>query len=396
MNALRFALKQAVRNVWGFGLVVLFATLAGLSFLLGEQLQTQTEKQLIKNISGVDIVVGAKGSPLQLILSTLFFMDNPTGNIPAGVAKQYARNPMVESVLPLALGNSYQGHRLVGSDTAFLSFYHAEIASGTVYQAPFELVIGAQVASQRGLNLGDEVVTQHGMSQAAAEHHHDAHPYLVKGILEPCNCPADNVLFTAVQSITDAHSHGHNHDSEQEITALLLRCKNALSKLQLPRTINENTTLQAAIPSIEVDRLLGLTSGAFQALGFFSGLFYLVCVLAMVAAFMSRFKERQRDAVLLRLEGYSSGQVQRLILTEALLMIAVAVLCIAVFYPCLSWILENGVLAGYGLQLALWPEILSLFACVGGLLVAALISWFILWLRFRKMSIQEVLAREAY
>src|SRR5690606_5156032 len=124
----------------------------------------QIEDQLENNSRGIDLVVGAKGSPIQLILSSIYHMDNPTGNISLADARKLAANPMVRLAVPLSLGDNYRGHRMVGTDSTFLQLYGLELAEGRLWNDDFEAVIGADVARKNGLKIGDNLYGSHGLS----------------------------------------------------------------------------------------------------------------------------------------------------------------------------------------------------------------------------------------
>src|SRR5690606_21390013 len=159
----------------------------------------QIEEQLGNNSRGIDLVVGAKGSPIQLILSSIYHMDNPTGNISLSEAQKLAANPMVRLAVPLSLGDNYKGHRIVGTDSTFLHLYELELAEGRIWQDDFETVIGADVARKNNLNIGDSIYGSHGLSSEG--HAHDEHPYVVTGILKPGHHVVDGLIMANLASV---------------------------------------------------------------------------------------------------------------------------------------------------------------------------------------------------
>ena len=125
----------------------------------------QLENGAMKDANGIDMVVGAKGSPLQLILSSIYHIDIPTGNIPAAAQAQLAANPLVAEAIPLALGDSYQGYRIVGSTADYIRHYGGQAASGVPFGGSMQVVLGAEVARRTGIALGARFAGSHGLDR---------------------------------------------------------------------------------------------------------------------------------------------------------------------------------------------------------------------------------------
>src|SRR5690606_32554707 len=164
----------------------------------------------------IDLVVGAKGSPLQLILSSLYHVDNPTGNISLHEAQKLATNPFIELAVPISLGDNFKGHRLIGTDSSYLELYDLTIKEGVIWNKPFEALIGSAVASKQGLKIGDTFHTAHGLS--AEGHVHDEHPFLITGILQQSGSIVDNLILCNLESVWDVHGihHETNHDEKED------------------------------------------------------------------------------------------------------------------------------------------------------------------------------------
>lgn len=175
--------------------------------LLGSQLQGNLQR----DADGFDLVVGAKGSPLQLILSSVYHVDVPTGNIDLADARRWVRHRLVSEAIPLALGDSYRGFRIVGTEQSYPASYAAELAAGRLWQAPLEAVLGASTARQTGLEVGDAFVGAHGL--APGGHGHENDPYRVVGILDATDTVLDRLVLTSVQSVWQLHDSGA-HDAE--------------------------------------------------------------------------------------------------------------------------------------------------------------------------------------
>ena len=218
MNTLQLVWKN-ISQQWGSTLLSIILTAFGVAILCTVYITSDTfEKQLDNNSKQVDLVVGAKGSPLQLILSSLYHVDNPTGNILLSDAETLQENPLIEMAVPISLGDNFKGHRIVGTDTSFLSLYDLSFAEGRVWNKSYEVVIGSETARKRNLKLGDKIHGAHGLAENA--HIHDQHPFTIVGILKPSGSVVDNLLLSNLESVWDVHNIAHDehdhHDHEGE------------------------------------------------------------------------------------------------------------------------------------------------------------------------------------
>jgi len=221
MNILRIAWKN-IRHNPATSILGILLTAFGTGILCVLLLTShQIEEQLDSNSRGIDLVVGAKGSPIQLILSSIYHMDNPTGNIRLSEAQQLAANPMVKLAVPLSLGDNYRGHRIVGTDSTFLQLYGMELAEGRIWQGDFEAAVGAEVARKHQLKIGDKIYGAHGLSSEG--HAHDEHPYTITGIFKPAQHIVDRLVLTNLASVwrmhgdhADEDEHDHEHGEGHE------------------------------------------------------------------------------------------------------------------------------------------------------------------------------------
>ncbi|MDG3440124.1 ABC transporter permease [Nitrospirillum amazonense] len=293
---------------------------------------TQVQDRLAKDAAGVDLVVGAKGSPLQLILSALYQIDIPTGNIPLSQAQALASDPLVAQAVPLALGDSFRGYRIVGTDPAFVALRHAQVATGRLWQAPMEATVGAQVARAAGLKVGDQFNGNHGLSAGGAVH--EGMPYTVVGILAPTGGVVDRLVLTPIDSVWavhDAHHHHHDGDAEEheqgtqppperEVTSVLLRYRSPIAAALLPRRINTGSAMQAASPAAEMTRLLSLVGIGTDTVRGFGLLLVASSALSIFVALYNATQARRYDLAVMRALGATRMRVSCLLLTEALAM----------------------------------------------------------------------------
>ena len=334
--------------------IVLFALGTGLISLL-LLLNTQLQEKFDKNLAGIDLIIGAKGSPLQLILSSMYHVDAPTGNISIGDAKAFLRpgHPFIETAVPLSLGDSYRGYRIVGTTLDFPALYNADSLEGRFWESPFEAVAGAVVAEKLGLKLGDTFQSSHGFVMDDNLVHDDAEAFKVVGILEPTGAVIDQLILTATESIWavhDSHDHGddedhdhgegedHDHAHENDtgeivplhervdksITSILLSFKGRnIQTLNMQRSINENTNMQAATPAIEIVRLRSLMGLGADALQVLAIVIIVVSGLSIFISLFSSLKERRYELALMRVMGASPFKLMSLILLEGLLLAAI-------------------------------------------------------------------------
>lgn len=374
----------------------------------------QLEENLYKNAEGIDAVVGAKGSPIQLILSGIFHIDSPTGNIDLKEAKELINNPMVASVIPQAMGDNYRGYRIVGTTSDYPARYQATLARGSLWEHEFEVVLGADVAANERLNVGDTIVSSHGFS--AAGHTHDDHDLTIVGIFQSTGTVIDRLILTGVETMWGIHqpheehdhhsdhehhnehdhnqkndhghhnghhnhhdktehhhhdgphnheeNHGHDHDHNhsgreyqdsaeliaahqsdehhqhdhsrgrsindqsylsddyvnEQLTTLLIQYRNPLAAAQFPRFVNENTSMQAAAPAIEITRLLNLLGVGLDAIRIFAYILILASVLGIFIALLNSLKERKYDLAIMRSLGGSRVKLFLHIILEGMII----------------------------------------------------------------------------
>ena len=308
-------------------LLVLTLGLAAITLVL--LVATQLDKAFERDLTGIDLVVGAKGSPLQLILAGVFHIDVPTGNIPLQEVQALQANPLVAQVIPLSLGDSFQGARIVGTTPDYVAHYGATLAQGTLWRQPMDAVLGAGVA-QGGLAVGAAFIGSHGLGEGG--HAHGDHPYRVSGVLAPCGCVLDRLILTSTESVWTVHEAATADEpedleilkEEREVTVALLRYRSPLAAVTLPRQINSGTEMQAAAPAIEVTRLLRLLGVGADVLRAFGGVLLAVAAASVFIALWNAVRERRADLAMLRMLGAPPGRVAGLVLWEALWLAALA------------------------------------------------------------------------
>ncbi|MCK8521251.1 ABC transporter permease [Aquimarina sp. D1M17] len=193
--------------------LLLMISIALATFVL--QIRSQLNRHLESNIKPFDMVVGAKGSPLQLVLSSVLHIDNPTGNISFEKARNLVRGRMVKEKIPVAYGDNYKGIRILGTTKRYLTVYSARINRGRLNEKPFEVVLGDQAAKKIGLQIGDTFVSSHGLAESGFETH-DEKPFTVTGILKPSGTVVDHLIITTLESIWQVHEHEDDHSANED------------------------------------------------------------------------------------------------------------------------------------------------------------------------------------
>lgn len=375
---------------------LLMALASGLIVLMlqvSHQLQARAER----DAAGVDLVLGAPGSPLQLVLSAVYQLDVPTGNIPLAAVNRWGAHPMVAQAVPLAMGDSVGGFRIIGTTPDYLGLHGGTVATGRLWQHPQEAVVGAEVAAA-GLTLDRRLVGQHGLAEGGEAHDH--RPYRVVGVLAPTGTVLDRLILTGLDSVWalhgadahqgdhddhDAHAHDHDHDhdadhddpADAEVTAALLRFRTPLAAAVLPRAIADEGVVMAARPAQELLRLRVLAELPIRALQGLAVALVILAALAMLVALNSALETRQYDLAIMRALGASRWRLVRLLWLEAAAL-ALAGTLLGTLLAHAATAVIGAALPGQPLQGSLWlpaEALVPLLALVVASLAVVLPGW---------------------
>ncbi len=336
---------SSLKSRWLNSLLSVFLTAFGVMLaLVIIQFGHHVQNRLNADGKNIDIVVGAKGSPLQLILSSVYHIDIPTGNIPYNSAKKWMKHPQIKDAIPLALGDNWKGYRIVGTTSAYMTHYNGQLSDGRIWNKPFEAIAG----SDTKLQLNDTFAGSHGLSNDG--HAHDENHYTVTGIMKPTGTVLDRLILTSLDSVLelhgqesvehkhDAHAHDDHHDhhghdhghkthkkhgKKPEITALLLTTKSPIANMNLPRMINRETALQAATPALEITRLTSMLGLGSQSFSILSAVLITIASLSIFAGLAGSLENRMGDLAVLRAIGFSKKRIFRIITIEGMLIVLV-------------------------------------------------------------------------
>ena len=341
--------KLAWKNIWLkplntiLSVILLTSSVAIITTLI--LVEKQFEEKFASNIEDVDLVLGAQGSPLQLILSSVYQVDAPTGNINYDSAKVWMEHPFVEKAIPLAFGDNYRGYKILGTTHDYLTKYKAKLAEGKLFEKNFEVVVGSEIAQKLSLKVGDEFFGSHG--DAAEGEVHDQYAYKIVGIANPTGKVVDNLILCTIPSVWQMHhqhdenpahgEEGHIHEEGEEheksdltldepnmeITAVLLKIRNQMAKLTWQRVIPQNTKMQAVSPAFEVNRLFGLFGIGVTALQYLAYGIMLISGISIFIALFNTLKERKSEFALMRVNGAGRFQLLKVVMIESLLLCVV-------------------------------------------------------------------------
>ncbi len=398
MNDLALVWAQLARRPLRTLLSVLLLALGIATLVFLVLVQSQLTQSLERDARNVDMVVGAKGSPLQLILSAVYQIDVPTGNVPLATVAQLRANRLVASAIPMSMGDNHQGFRIIGTEPALLAHFGAALASGRVFTDKLEVVAGAQAARTAGLAVGATFLGTHGL--AAGGFAHEDAQYRVVGVLAPTGTVLDRLLLTDLTSVWFTHEGEATDEAERkileadrEVTAILVRYASPMAAAIVPRQINAEPRLMAAVPASEMARLFSVVGVAVDTVRAFAMLLLASALLALFVALMNALEDRRYDIAVLRLLGASRLRVAFWMLLEAwLLAVAALLLGLALAAGAVAivgqWLAQA---RSFALSPLSWPPeigVVVVLALAVATLAAALPAW-----RASRMNLHATLAQ---
>jgi putative ABC transport system permease protein len=319
MNSLVLSIKNLFSKPLNTALsLILLAFGVGIiSFML--LLNKQLTDQFNRNIQKIDFVLGAKGSPLQLILSSVYQVDAPTGNINYSEAKELLKKQkvLIEYGVPLAFGDNYAGFRIVGTDHSYINHYGLEIAEGNKWENTLEVTIGFRVADKLGLKIGDTFFSSHGLAES--DDVHENATFTVAGVFKPSGTVADQLILTEIPSLWSVHGLQDLPEDEQEITSVLLKKRSVMANVMLP-SILKDSKMQIAMAASEKNRLeqnFGIGKEVVTWLA------YIIIFISFISVFISLFnslKDRKYELAILRTMGATQAKLFMIIIMEGLVL----------------------------------------------------------------------------
>lgn len=308
-------------------------------------LRSESERALSRDAGLYDLVAGGKGSPLQLVLASVYHLDSPPGNLPYAEYEKLQRDSRVLWVAPVGLGDNYSGYRIVGTEAQFFDLPDRngerffKFAKGKVFEDRFDVVLGSQVAASTDLDLGSTFFGTHGLIEVPGAEVHRDFPYRVSGILAPTGTAQDRAIFGTLASVWEIHEtedrlHSAIQGSallegpqEREATAILIRLKTPGLRLWMADEIRKETDGIAAVPINEILRFQRSIIGPVQrALLVVAGAVVVVSCLTVLVTLHQAAERRRRDIAILRSLGAIRSEVASLVFAEGLLLTGAGIL----------------------------------------------------------------------
>lgn len=399
MHLLRIALASLANRRFTALLTVFAIALSVCLLLAVERVRTEARASFANTISGTDLIVGARSGSVNLLLYSVFRIGNATNNIRWDSFEHFANHRQVKWAIPISLGDSHRGYRVMGTSTAYFEHYRyartqpLKLAQGRPFaDDPFEVVLGAEVASALGYGLGQKIVLAHGVSTISLVQHDDK-PFTVVGILERTGTPVDRTLHISLAGMEALHIDWQNGmpargdariSADQaramdlqpkQITAFMLGLNSKIATFSLQREINEfrGEPLLAILPGVALQELWSLMGTAEQALFVVSLFVVLTGLIGMLTAILTSLNERRREMAILRSVGARPWHIASLLVLEAFaLALAGVAFGLALLYLGIAGA-QGFVQANYGLYLALSAPSSYEWTLLGGILLAALL-----------------------
>lgn len=354
MNVLFALAWRSLRNRPVTSILTVAAVALSITLLLGvEQARRGMRESFTGTIKGTDLVVGARGGTLQLLLGAVFGIGSPTGSVPYSVYEQWSRHPAIRWTVPLAIGDSHRSYRVIGTTAGLFEHWRyrssgtLSFASGHVIATDSDVAIGSEVAEKLGYRVGTKVTVGHGLNAVAGLGDHESHPFTVVGVLNPTFTPLDRALFVTLDGIEAMHGMEQPEtgpgagpapaampgaiapastppanvfqDEPKALSAFLVGTRTRFETLRLQREINQYKAepLTAVIPGVtlaELWKTLGTVEGGLRLVG---ALTIVVGLIGMLVALYSSLEARRREMAVLRAVGARPSMIVALLVLES-------------------------------------------------------------------------------
>ncbi|WP_211825012.1 ABC transporter permease [Kistimonas asteriae] len=344
MSILGLTIKSILNRRLTATLTVLSIAISVLLLLGVERIRVEARQSFTNTLSGTDLIVGARTGDINLLLSSVFHIGNASSNVSWESYEEIRNHPAVAWTIPVSLGDSHRGHRVMGTSSDLFRHFRYRgdsplvVADGQPFSDLFDAVIGAEVARKLGYTVGQDIVLSHGVD-AVAMHHHEDKPFRVSGILSPTGTPIDKTILVSLAGIEAMHIDWHNSSapvpgletSAEEaremalqptsVTAFYMGLTSRMATFRVQRLINEygDEALLAILPGVALQNLWQLVGAGEKALLFVSGLVLLAGLVGMLTTVLTSLNERRREIAILRSIGAKPVHTFLLLLSETLI-----------------------------------------------------------------------------
>jgi len=402
-------LQLTARSLWnrrGTALLTIFAIAISVTLLLGVQkMRTAAREGFASTVSGVDLIIGARSGPLNLLLYSVFRVGDATANVSWASYQKIAKHPDVAWTIPISLGDSHRGFRVMGTTGDYFRHYRfagehsLQFESGGPFSDLYDAVLGADVAKTLGYKLGDPIIVAHGLGAVSFAEHKDK-PFRVAGILKRTGTPVDRTVHVSLEAITAIHidwqsgaqappgqrvsaeDARHSDLTPDSITAFLVGMKSRVMTFTMQRAVNEyrQEPLLAIIPGVALTQLWELVGVADRALMIIAAFVVLAGLLGMLTAILTSLNERRREMAILRSVGARPRHVFSLLVAEAGILASLGILAGVVLTFGLLAIAGPVLERRYGIFLQLgglsWADLAILVSIViAALLMGVIPAW---------------------
>ncbi|WP_338635112.1 ABC transporter permease [Spirobacillus cienkowskii] len=324
--------KIAIKSLWNrkisFFLIVFSMALSVMLFLTVEKIRDGAKEGFSSVISQTDLIVGARGSGMELLLYSVFHIGNPIHNVSWQTYNIIKDNPAVKWTIPLSFGDSFFGFRVVATDLNFYEHYRfhgnkwIELKEGTLPKKIFDVVLGADVAKKKNLKLGDRIELSHGVADGPSIHHHSENPFLVVAILKETGTPVDRALFISLEGTEAIHREASHRDEQfkvKELSAFLLGMRSRIGALGMQRDINNYTKepIMAIIPGVTLNQFWQIVDYIEVVFQLVSGLVVVIGLVGMMVSLYAALDSRRREMAILRAVGAGISSVVFLLVIES-------------------------------------------------------------------------------
>ena len=416
MPVFSLAWRSLVNRRFTAALTVLSIALS-VALLVGvERLRTEARASFANTLSGTDLIVGARSGPVQLLLYSVFRIGDATHNFSWESYQAVAAHPRVAWTVPIALGDSHRGYRVMGTTPAYFEHYRyardqqLRLEEGAAFDDLYDAVLGAEVAEALGYRLGDAIVVAHGASDVSFARHDDK-PFRVAGILARTGTPVDRTVHVSLEAIEAIHVDwqggaplpGVRISAEQAramdltpkaITAALVGLKSKVATFQVQRYVNEfpHEPLSAVLPGVALTQLWNLIGIAENALLVVSAFVVVVGLSGMLTALLTSLNERRREMAILRSVGARPGQVFGLVMGEAGLLTLLGVVAGMVLLYLMLLVGQPVIEVRFGIHIALGALASREWLMLGGIVLAGCLVGAIPAYRAYRLSLADGLA----
>ena len=407
--------RKSLWNRRGTAILTIFSISISVTLLIGvENIRKGVRTSFSSAVSGTDIIVGARGGSLQLLLYSIFRIGNSPNNISWESYNELRNNKRVKWTIPISLGDSHRGFRVVGTNLDYFKFFRygskkkLKFLKGKPFSKVFDTVIGNEVANKFNYKLNEKIIIAHGTGKKSFLNHDDK-PFKIVGILKPTGTPVDQSLHVILEGITAMHvdwesgappMEGESISAEEvlkldltpeEITSFLIGLKSKIHVFDLQRKVNtyKEEPLSAIMPGVALQELWNILRTAETGLRVITWFVLFAGLLGMVTSLLSGLNERRREMAILRSVGAGPGTISFLLILEATVL-TLAGIIFGLFILYLALFVSQPILEAYfGLFIPINPPSNRDIIILGGILLTAMLMGIIPALRAYRQSLVD-------